>query len=124
MVDFRRNFTGGIQMAEEFSKKDIEDVVLTRLMRLNAVIHGLIFGLVFGLVLFIATNWLVLKGGKVVGPNLALLNQFFVGYTVTFAGSFVGLGYGLASGFIFGFVIATLYNWILDLRDRLGRKKS
>jgi hypothetical protein len=69
----------------------LEEVVLTRLLRLNAAVHGLVTGLVAGLGLFIATNWLVLKGGEVVGPHLALLGQFFVGYRVTFVGSLIGL---------------------------------
>lgn len=102
-------------------EKDLEEIVLTRLMRLNSTIFGVVTGLLFGLAIFIATNWLVLKGGRVVGPNLRLLGQFFIGYRVTFLGSFIGLAYGFITGFLIGYVIAMLYNWILDLRD--GNKK-
>ena len=98
-------------------EKAIEKIVLTQLLRLNAVILGLITGLVAGTLIFIATNWLVLKGGEVVGPHLSLLNQFFIGYQVTFAGSLIGFAYGFVSGFIIGYVIARLYNWIADFRD-------
>lgn len=98
-------------------ERELEDVVLTRLMRLNATVFGVVFGLVFGLVIFIATNWLVIKGGNVVGPNLSLLGNFFIGYRVSFLGSIIGLLYGFVLGFIIGFLIATLYNWIVDLRD-------
>jgi hypothetical protein len=52
----------------------------------------------------------------VVGPNLGLLGQFFLGYTVTYAGSIVGFGYGFITGFIIGFSIATVYNWIISRR--------
>ena len=102
-------------MAE--SEQELERIIKTRLLRLNASIHGIVFGLVLGLIIFVATNWLVLKGGGVVGPNLALLNQFFIGYRVTFGGSFIGFGYGFVSGFIVGFFVARVYNWILDIRD-------
>ena len=98
-------------------ERALEDVVLTRLMRLNATVFGIVFGLAFGLVIFIATNWLVIKGGKVVGPNLSLLGNFFIGYRVSFLGSIIGLLYGFVFGFIIGFLIATLYNWIVELRD-------
>lgn len=99
----------------------IDDVVLTRLLRLNARVHGLVAGLVLGLVIFAATNWLVLKGGPVVGPHLALLGQFFPGYRVTFTGSLVGLAYGFVTGFAAGYGVARVYNWLVDLRDRTPR---
>jgi hypothetical protein len=102
--------------------KPLEEVVLTRLMRLNATIHGLVFGTILGLALFIATNWLVLRGGGVVGPHLGLLDNFFIGYKVSFLGSFVGLFYGFVTGFIIGAVIALIYNWIADFREASARK--
>jgi len=102
--------------------KGFEDVILTRLIRLDAVIHGIVFGLIAGLLLFIATIWLVIKGGPVVGPNLSLLGQFFIGYRVTFLGSFIGFGYGFLSGFLGGYFIATIYNWIVDLREKIAHK--
>lgn len=96
--------------------KDLEKIIQTRLLRLNATVHGLVFGLLTGMVVFIATIWLVIKGGPVVGPNLVLLNRFFIGYQVTVLGSFIGFGYGCIVGFIGGFFVASVYNWILDMR--------
>ena len=99
-------------------ENSVEKIVLTRLMRLNARIYGVVTGLVAGLALFIATNWLVLQGGPVVGPHLGLLKHFFIGYRVTFAGSFVGLAYGIVTGFIVGYSVARIYNWLVALRDK------
>ncbi|WP_420640828.1 hypothetical protein [Candidatus Leptofilum sp.] len=96
----------------------LEKIVKTRLTRLNAVVSGLVTGVIFGLIVFIATNWLLLKGGEPVGPHLALLGQFFLGYTVSFWGSLVGLLYGLVTGFIMGFAVAFLYNVFLNLRHK------
>jgi hypothetical protein len=98
--------------------KTLEKVVLTRLLRLNAVVHGVVAGIVAGLGIFVATNWLVLKGGEVVGPHLSLLGQFFIGYKVTFAGSLIGFAYGFGVGFIGGYGVARVYNWIVDLKER------
>lgn len=98
--------------------KSLEELVLTRVMRLNALVHGVVAGLVVGLGIFFATNWLVLKGGKIVGPHLVLLGQFFIGYEVTFAGSFIGFLYGCASGFLIGYFVASTYNWLVDLKER------
>lgn len=91
-------------------------IVKTRLTRLNAIVSGLVTGVIFGSVIFIATNWLLLKGGEPIGPHMALLGQFFWGYTVSFWGSIVGLLYGLVTGFIVGYAVAFLYNFFLHLR--------
>jgi hypothetical protein len=96
--------------------KNLERVILARVVRLNAKIQGLVTGLAAGLLIFIATNWLVLKGGRQVGPHLSLLGQFFIGYRVTFIGSLIGFAYAFLCGFIAGYSIARVYNWIADLR--------
>ena len=90
--------------------------MVTRLLRLNATINGVVAGGLCGLAIFLATNWLILKGGPVVGPHLALLGHFFVGYRVTFAGSLIGLAYGFVVGFAAGFTVSWLYNRLLALR--------
>lgn len=92
-------------------------VVLTRALRLNPTVQGIVYGLVAGLGLFVATNWLVLKGGDEVGPHMALLGQFLPGYRVTFGGSLIGFVYGLTGGFAGGYFFSRLYNWIVDRRE-------
>jgi hypothetical protein len=101
--------------------RELATIVRTRLIRLNAMLQGIATGLVAGLALFVATNWLVLKGGPVIGPNLALLGQFFIGYRVSFVGSLIGFAYAFATGFAAGFLVARLYNLFVDLRQR-GRR--
>jgi hypothetical protein len=95
-----------------------EQALVQEVVRLSRNVLGLTLGMLFGSVLFLATNILVLKGGPRVGQNLQLLNQFFPGYRVTFAGSFLGLIYGFAVGYISGWIIATVYNWVVLLRQR------
>jgi hypothetical protein len=102
-------------------KKLLEEIVLTRTVRLSAILQGIIIGLMAGLGIFIATNWLVLKGGEVVGPHLALLGQFFIGYRVTFGGSLIGAAYGFVGGFVVGSLVATVYNWLVNLRENRGQ---
>src|SRR2546428_4544247 len=108
-------------MAE--TRRTLESLVSVRLMRLNATVQGVVTGVVAGLGIFIATNWLIIKGGPVVGPHLALLGQFFIGYRVTFVGSLVGLAYGFVLGFVVGYGVATVYNWLAELRERHGQKR-
>jgi len=99
-------------------ENQLENLVLTRLLRLNARLQGLVTGIIAGLAVFIATNWLVLKGGDVVGPHLSLLGQFFIGYQVTFVGSLVGFAYAFVVGFVTGYAVTSMYNYIVAIKDR------
>ncbi|HET6277337.1 MAG TPA: hypothetical protein VFG08_00990 [Candidatus Polarisedimenticolia bacterium] len=100
-----------------------EERLLGATLRLNSKLMGLTFGIIFGLIIFIATNWLLLKGGHttaggeyVVGPHLQLLNQFFLGYRISFLGSIIGFFYGFALGTLTGSAIGWGYNKIAELR--------
>jgi hypothetical protein len=96
---------------------DPERSLAVRIVRLEAVVQGVAWGLVAGLGLFVATNWLVLKGGRVVGPHLSLLRQFFIGYEVSFLGSVIGFAYAFVGGFIAGYVVSIVYNRVVRRRS-------
>jgi hypothetical protein len=98
--------------------KNGETRVMVRMLRFNAMIQGIAAGTILGLGIFVATNWLVLKGGPIVGPHLALLGQFFIGYQVTFLGSLIGFAYGFVVGFLLGYAGAVIYNTLRDFRSR------
>ena len=93
-----------------------EQTIKRAVLRLNGNIMGLVMGVMAALVIFVVTNWLVIKGGDVVGPHLGLLGQFFIGYSVTFVGSLVGAVYGLVIGYLSGLVIGWIYNFIVSFR--------
>ena len=96
---------------------DIEPSLTIRILRLEAVVQGVAWGLVAGLSLFLATNFLVLKGGRVVGPHLSLLRQFFIGYEVSFVGSLIGFAYAFACGFVAGYLVSLVYNRVVRRRS-------
>ena len=100
----------------EEDKAILEERVLTQVLHLDAKLSGIVTGLLSGWGLFLATIWLVLKGGVEVGKHLSLLNQYFPGYHVTFLGSFIGLAYGFAVGYVLGYLVAWMYNLVLSLR--------
>ncbi len=97
---------------------ELSEVARIRILRLDALAQGITTGLITGLGVFLATNWLVLKGGPVVGPNLALLGQFFFGYEVTFVGSLIGFAWAFVYGAAAGYVVSRLYNWLAAWRER------
>ena len=97
---------------ENQTEKTEQEMLLKGTLRLNAKAFGFVLGLLIGIVIFIATNWLVIKGGNNVGPHLRLLSQYFIGYRVSFLGSFIGFAYGFAVGTLSGAFIGWIYNKI------------
>jgi hypothetical protein len=89
-----------------------DEVLRKAVARLNAKLLGITLGLIMGSALFLATIVLVLKGGSIVGPHLALLGQFFPGYRVTILGSIIGFFYAFIAGFLIGAVLGIVYNQI------------
>ncbi len=74
-------------------------------------------------VILLATLVLVMRGGDVVGPHLALLGQYFPGYRVTYAGSLLGFVYGFVGGFGAGWAFALVRNATLFVYGAiLGRR--
>lgn len=93
-----------------------EELLARAVLRLSGHILGFVLGILSSLLIFVATNWLVLKGGPVVGPHLGLLGQYFIGYSVSFVGSLVGMVYGFIGGYASGLLIAWVYNWMAAAR--------
>jgi hypothetical protein len=88
-----------------------EEVLIQKaVVLLNAKLLGIVLGILMGTGLFLATNFLVLKGGPNVGAHLRLLAVFFPGYRVTFFGSIIGFGYAFLLGFISGVILGAVYN--------------
>ena len=104
----------------------VEETLLQVFAKLDRPAFGIALGTIGALVLFIATLFLVLKGGEV-GPHLALLGQYLPGYRVTLAGSVLGLGYGFLVGFGLGWTFALIrnvmffvYTWGMERRAEAG----
>jgi hypothetical protein len=97
-----------------------EEQIRKSVVRLNGHILGFVLAVIGALIIFIATNWLVLKGGEVVGPHMGLIDQFLIGYSVTFTGSIIGAAYAFVIGYISGLFVAAVYNWVISFRSKNG----
>jgi hypothetical protein len=84
--------------------------VQASLLRLNARAWGISTGLLLGGGLFLATIFLVIRGGPMVGQHLSMLRIFFPGYSVTWLGAFVGFVYAFVIGYGLGRIIGSVYN--------------
>lgn len=91
-------------------------LVRAAIARMRATIMALVFGMVAGTGLFVATVWLLVRGGSQVGLHLGLLGNYFPGYTVTWLGSLVGFGYGFLTGAVIGGGATWIYNRVVEPR--------
>jgi hypothetical protein len=102
----------------------LEKALIRTFARMDKLAFASAVGTVLGLLFFLATIWLVAKGGEVVGPTLQLLGQYFVGYTVTVKGAFIAFGYSFFWGFLFGWLFAYLRNFLFGYYLYLLKKKA
>ena len=87
-----------------------EQALNDAILRLNARAWGWAFGLLAGGGLFVATIFLVIKGGPDPGAHLELLGVFLPGYSVTWLGAFIGFVYLFVIGYGIGRLIGKVYN--------------
>jgi hypothetical protein len=92
-----------------------DQLVIQAFAKVDKVALGLASGFLGAVGIFLATVILLIKGGNPVGPNLALLGQYFIGYTVSWKGSVVGALYGFLFGFALGWSTAFLRNLFVAL---------
>jgi len=106
-------------------KKAIPDETIVRAFsRMDKLGFATAIGSVAGMLMLIATLWLVIKGGEVIGPNLQLLGQYFIGYTVTVKGAFIGAAYSFVWAFLSGWLFAYLRNLSLAFFIYRAKRKA
>ncbi len=109
---------------EETSNGSSVRPILVVFAHLNPAALGVAAGLVVGLWIFAATAVLIIRGGYPLGPTLALLGQYFPGYTVTWRGAFFGFSYGFVAGFIFAYIFAAMRNAFLWIYIHWARRRA
>ena len=91
---------------------------------------GVAVGAATGLVVFGATAVYLLRGAPA-RPHLALLGEYFYGYTASWRGAFIGLLWGCGVGFVAGWFLAFCRNltlatsiWLLRTRNELAQTRD
>lgn len=75
---------------------------------LDPVALGVAAGIIWGATVFLATIFLVARGGT--GETIGKLARIYPGYTFSYGGAFVGLVWGFVDALITGWVFGLLYN--------------
>jgi hypothetical protein len=102
--------------AAEIKERERE-LVRAAIVRLRARVMAVVFAWVGGCGLFVATAWLLVRGGPNVGRHLSLLRSYFPGYSVTWPGALLGFLYGALLGGLLGWTIASIYNRVAEWRQ-------
>ena len=101
-----------------------DQVVMKSLARMDKLAFATAIGLVCGGIVLFATLFLLARGGDVIGPNLWLLREYFIGYSMTVKGAFIGFGYSFFWGFFFGWLFAYLRNLVVGIFLYYVRKEA
>lgn len=104
-------------MSAEIRDFESEDRLLRiAVVRLRSRVLAMVSATLGGTSLFIATAWLLVRGGPNVGLHLGLLGNFLPGYSVSWPGAFLGLFYGAVIGGVLGWSVAQVYNRVSEYR--------
>lgn len=96
--------------------KSEDELLKIAVIRLRSRVLAMVSAMLGGTGLFVATAWLVLRGGHNVGLHLGLLGNYLPGYTVTWPGAFLGFLYGALIGAVLGWSVAQIYNRVAEYR--------
>jgi protoporphyrinogen oxidase len=113
-LDGKRTVFEGAAIEQKDENKILSDVLTAAFARLDSVALGIAVGIIFGLGLFFTTAILLLKGGDTVGPRLALLKHYLLGYQVTWAGALIGFIEAAVIGYMIGYVCGWLHNSFIN----------
>ena len=84
---------------------------------------GMALGTASGLFFFVATAVVLLRPAEE-GLDLAILHEYFAGYTVSWEGAFIALAWGFVAGFVAGWFAAFTRNFVIAASLWQGRNRS
>jgi len=93
----------------------LDEIIIKAFAPLDKFSLALSIGITASILIFCATLWLILIEPSTKWPALILLNQYFIGYSISFKGIFIGAIYCFFWGFIFGWLVGYLRNMIMGL---------
>ena len=98
----------------DFERED--QLLRVAVVRLRSRVLAMVAGILGGTGLFLATAWLLIRGGENVGQHLGLLSNYLPFYDITWFGAFAGFVNGAVLGGLLGWSVAQIYNRVSDYR--------
>ena len=113
-----------VSIATQPQKSASDEALIRVFAKMDKLGLAIAVGSVCSLAVFIATLWLIITGVESADPNLQLLGQYFIGYTITVKGAVIGMAYSFFWGFIWGWLFAYLRNFFHGIFIYIVRKKA
>lgn len=115
-----RTYAKGLRngLANHVVERDRQAGIAPPVMLMSGRALGVGLGSLGALQIFLATNWLVLRGTADYSANAALLGQYLPGYSVSFTGSLIGGVQVFVIAFLASLFVAAVYNLIARRRAR------
>ncbi len=114
LINAEEDYLEEVKVDQPVQKDDVVEAVKGSLghvfPKLDPFALGIALGAVFAATIGIITLLSVIPNNNMVAEYLALINQFFPGYSVTIQGSLLGAAYGYLVGFVVGWMFAFLRN--------------
>ena len=121
--DYHEESKGERQVPGPVRASPVEQLLRDAFARYDAIALGTAVAAVFGFGLFGAMATLLIKGGDPIGPNLALLGSFLIGFEASWGGALIGLLEGGLVGFAFGYLLARAINMLVGLYEASIRRR-
>lgn len=100
-----------------------EELVASAFLPLHKTAFGVATAVVAATAVFLATALYLIRAPQP-GFNLALLGQYFSGYTVSWPGAFIGAAWAGFSGFVLGWFLAFSRNLLLGVMLFAMRRRA
>lgn len=114
IVNAEQDYLEEVQSPEPVHADDVADAVKESFgqvfPKLDPTALGLSLGIVAAVCLSLITLFFVMQSDQTIASYLALINQYFPGYSVSLPGTILGAAYGFVTGFVIGWSFAFLRN--------------
>ncbi len=125
IVNAEQEYHEEVQRTEEERLREIlEDAFARAFLKIDPLALGLANGVILGISLFIFTLIVYSSQLYSVMRFLGLLDQYFPGYTISYAGSLIGFLYAGLVGFLFGWGVANLRNISVRIYASMIRRRA
>ncbi len=104
-------------MAETQKATAGPEVLRKSVIRLRSRVMALVCGLVGGVGMLLVTVWHLLHSQGRPAPDIGLLDNYFPGYEVSWAGALLGSIYGAVAGAMIGWTVSWVYNIVAMRRN-------
>jgi hypothetical protein len=114
---------GERRVPEKAASSTLEEILRKAFSRYDPVALGAATAVVAAVGLFVATAFLLLRGGEPRGPTLSLLGHYLLGFEISWSGAFLGSAEAGVGAYALGFLTARWINLLISWHETALRRR-